>query len=229
MIVVVLGMHRSGTSALAGLLHSNGITMGRDNEFHPPPMKENPKGFYENHRFRVVNDNLLKEYNYHTKSFSPNIPTVDYQPTRIAINLVLDYEMEFKNWGFKDPRTCITLPMWIATFVRLNLLHKVKFILMERNPYDVAVSMLSRGNKEKVENQFVDLACAYNRSAVVNLNRYYLPKMVHSYLLHINFADLLNRTEYVANLISGYVGLEINNLSFIDPNISSEGGVVSNG
>ena len=48
MIVIVLGMHRSGTSTLSGVLHMNKVTMGTYQNFWPRPLNQNPKGFYEN-------------------------------------------------------------------------------------------------------------------------------------------------------------------------------------
>jgi hypothetical protein len=49
-------MHRSGTSAVAGILHLNGIAMGSEKTFKPKPLPQNPKGFYENYDFRKIND-----------------------------------------------------------------------------------------------------------------------------------------------------------------------------
>ena len=51
MIVIVVGMHRSGTSAVAGILHLHGISMGSEKTFKPKPLPQNPMGFYENFGF----------------------------------------------------------------------------------------------------------------------------------------------------------------------------------
>ena len=48
MITIVLGMHRSGTSVVAGILHFNKVSMGTYETFWPRPLPQNPKGFYEN-------------------------------------------------------------------------------------------------------------------------------------------------------------------------------------
>ena len=74
MIVIVLGMHRSGTSAIAGILHLNKIIMGSKDNFKPKPLPQNPKGFYENYDFRKINDQILKKVNYNVKSLNYNIP-----------------------------------------------------------------------------------------------------------------------------------------------------------
>jgi len=145
MITVILGMHRSGTSALGGLLHSNGIVMGRDDDFYPPPMKENPKGFYENVRFRRINDRLLKEVQYNVKSFNPEIPEVpitqDEKLRKMMKELIRGYDKEFDNWGWKDPRTSLTFTSWIDVMAEMEVLSDVRCIIILRPSTEVAISM----------------------------------------------------------------------------------------
>ena len=76
MITVILGMHRSGTSTIAGILHLNNIIMGTYKTFWPRPLSQNPKGFYENYDFRKINDSLLKKVNYNVESLEPTIPNI---------------------------------------------------------------------------------------------------------------------------------------------------------
>jgi hypothetical protein len=223
MIVIVVGMHRSGTSALSGLLHSNGIVMGREEEFYPPPMKENPKGFYENHRFRVFNDTLLKEYNYRVRNFSYDLPNIKYETKKEAISLIEEYESEFENWGFKDPRTCITLPVWIASLVDLGLIDKTRFIYIYRKPEDVSLSMKTRGNKEREKGQFNKLAQNYSRAGLLHLARYYTAvhsKSIQQPFFILSFDNLIKKTEEVVNQLSDYLDFEIKDLSFVDKKIS---------
>ena len=56
MITIVLGMHRSGTSVVAGILHFNKVSMGTYETFWPRPLPQNPKGFYDNY-FAILGDN----------------------------------------------------------------------------------------------------------------------------------------------------------------------------
>ena len=74
MITIILGMHRSGTSTFAGVLHLNKILMGNYKNFWPRPLAQNPKGFYENYDFRKINDQLLEEAGYTVKSYNSFIP-----------------------------------------------------------------------------------------------------------------------------------------------------------
>jgi hypothetical protein len=43
-VLVVLGMHRSGTSALTGMLHHLGVALG---EHLMPASADNPRGYWE--------------------------------------------------------------------------------------------------------------------------------------------------------------------------------------
>ena len=54
--IVVLGMHRSGTSALSRLLTFHGFSQPND---LMPPKKDNPKGFWESVGCQILNDTIL--------------------------------------------------------------------------------------------------------------------------------------------------------------------------
>lgn len=223
MIVMVLGMHRSGTSAMAGLLHKNGVAMGREKDFYPPPIKENPKGFYENVRFRRINDAILKEYGYRVKSFLPQVPDVHPQGTALSErveNLILEYDREFPIWGWKDPRTSLTAPVWFSALKRLGLIDSTRVILMEREHCKVAESMRRRGNKERYDDQFEQLSIKY-----YNRIRYYLYYLGFKLeVLALNFeGDVLVETEVTCTLLSLFLGHQIRDMSHIEPSISKGG------
>jgi hypothetical protein len=163
MIVIIGGMHRSGTSALAGVLHNNNIAMGEDKDFYPPPMRENPKGFFENIRFRRINDSMLAAADYKVKAWSPIIPTVSAnieQRTRMR-DLINHYCGTYSDWGWKDPRTSLCMHQWLAILAEMRLIKEVFIINCLRHPMDVANSMRVRGNKEKYEGQFEKVTEAY--------------------------------------------------------------------
>ena len=94
MINIVLGMHRSGTSTVAGILHLHNIIMGTYQNFWPRPLKQNPKGFYENYDFRKINDTILKLSDYSVKSYKPQIP-----------NIILNDKIKFIHKYFADDTT----------------------------------------------------------------------------------------------------------------------------
>lgn len=148
MIIIVIGMHRSGTSALAGLLHNNNIVMGEESTFIPKPSPENIKGFYENYTFRKLNDHIIEKCGYVIKSWDTYVPqmsanfTTKYRMKRILRR----YDKRYDRWGWKDPRTCLTLSLWLMEMRTLGLLNKCKILYISRDPFAVAYSMTKRKN-----------------------------------------------------------------------------------
>jgi hypothetical protein len=56
-LIVVLGMHRSGTSAVAKALACMGVSLGND---LLPAGKDNPKGFFEDKAINDLNIEMLR-------------------------------------------------------------------------------------------------------------------------------------------------------------------------
>jgi len=146
--VIVLGMHRSGTSMLTGLL-----TEGAGYHAGGPLMEgavSNAKGHFE--RLDVYHQNiefLLKQ----GLDWSKNVVSYDSDRSlrQIIKNKVLFkfgmHGLTFFNskekvpWIQKDPRMCITLPTW------LQLMQVEPAILFTyRSPLDVAKSINHRDN-----------------------------------------------------------------------------------
>tara|TARA_B100000029_G_scaffold179367_1_gene176910 strand:+ start:194 stop:928 length:735 start_codon:yes stop_codon:yes gene_type:complete len=146
MITIVLGMHRSGTSTVAGILHLNNISMGTYQSFWPRPLPQNPKGFYENFDFRKINDKMLKKAGYTVKSYETEIPEpiVSDRLKKSMIKMVNKYESDFDDWGWKDPRTCVTMPQWLDVFLENGIKDKIKIIFVTRKAIAVARSLKKR-------------------------------------------------------------------------------------
>ncbi len=146
MIVIVLGMHRSGTSTVAGVLHLNKITMGTYQSFWPRPLAQNPKGFYENFDFRKINDLIMKNVGYDIKSYKPNIPIpkINKRIKNNMVKMISNYDSDFKFWGWKDPRTCLTISNWVDVFEEMGLSEEIKIIFVTRKSVSVARSLKKR-------------------------------------------------------------------------------------
>jgi hypothetical protein len=141
MPVCVAGMHRSGTSMLAKLLHLSGIHLGPDEHFLPPS-KDNPEGYWEDQRFVQLNERVLEALNgswYCPPAFDPG------WESRPGIAPLLDQAAGLLEglktaapWGWKDPRNSITLPFW------QRLLPDLQVVIAVRNPLEVAQSLHQR-------------------------------------------------------------------------------------
>ncbi len=141
-IVCILGMHRSGTSLLARILNLLGVDLGPEAHL-VSPAAANPKGFWEHRPIVKVNQaifNRLKVKSYYSPEFTSqweNSFALDDLRAQ-ALEIV---KQDFENadlWGWKDPRTCLTLPFW------QKLLPPMKYVFCLRNPVEVARSLERR-------------------------------------------------------------------------------------
>jgi hypothetical protein len=134
--IIVLGMHRSGTSAVAGGLGAAGMFMGRGVNQKAPG---NEKGLQEKWRVVILHEHLL-ESNGGTWYNPP--PKIKWMPLhRFLRDRIIKGHVDKEIWGFKDPRTLLTLPGW------LDALPNAELIGIFRNPVAVANSL----NKRKTE------------------------------------------------------------------------------
>jgi hypothetical protein len=161
MIVIVAGMHRSGTSMLAGLLHGNGVSMGstfRD------ALPENPNGFFEEEAFRQLNEQVLHRAFYFVEKWSVVYnalpPTVE--EANAAMSLITRFDKRSNTWGWKDPRTCLTLTMWLSALEALELMSATRVIVIRRDMWAVARSLCARGNVQSLDHG-AELWKMYNR------------------------------------------------------------------
>lgn len=144
-LIVVLGMHRSGTSALTRALKVVGVDLG-DNLMQPIA-KINEKGFFEDLDINKFNDYLLNKMD--SIWCSPQIPQTNQleilnNPTDIntAIDLLNSKINNVAIFGFKDPRVTVLLPFWQNIFKICNL--NVNYLIAIRNPLSVAKSLEKR-------------------------------------------------------------------------------------
>ncbi len=138
--VCLTGAHRSGTSVLTRLLHAAGLYLGSESDLMPP-RPDNPDGFWENLRFVQLNDEILNAVGAAwdlPPLASENFQNEDLRPIRAKARLLLDSFQTESSWGWKDPRTCLTLRFW------LDLLPGLKTVIIVRNPLEVAYSMQKR-------------------------------------------------------------------------------------
>lgn len=115
-IVIVLGMHRSGTSAVAGYLHSLGLELPSETlSAHP---KDNPEGYFEPQRMVQLNNRLLAALGLNWQSTRPisadELAAPDLAPIKEEIKHYLTETCQpGRKLVFKDPRLCRLLPVWL--------------------------------------------------------------------------------------------------------------------
>lgn len=136
--IVVLGMHRSGTSLLCTLLAHSGVFFGDEGQLIPPN-EENPKGFWEHLGVRSINDRLLhaslSDWDYVSNFDYGSIPLDTISQLRSeAGDLLADLNRQSLT-GIKEPRVCLLYEFW-----RPLLSHGIH-IFVSRHPAEIARSL----------------------------------------------------------------------------------------
>lgn len=150
-VVCVLGMHRSGSSLLMRTLHNLGIDLGEE-EKYTSYGEDNPEGYWEHKGIVEIHEKILAILNRGWDSLLP-LPENWLLDPRIVeykkelINLVKQEFGTSTCWGWKDPRTCLLLPLWKDIFYILDI--NVKYVISSRNPLDIAVSLNKRNDISK--------------------------------------------------------------------------------
>jgi glycosyltransferase involved in cell wall biosynthesis/SAM-dependent methyltransferase len=143
--VFVLGMHRSGTSALTRGLEVLGVELGRN--LKEPVAGDNEKGFFEDWALSIINDDLLALRGGQWDSLftdEPGAETTEAVNT-LKLRALAAIDKEFgraRYFGFKDPRTCRTLPFWKDVLARMGV--APFYLITFRNPLNVAKSLEKR-------------------------------------------------------------------------------------
>ena len=139
---VILGMHRSGTSLITKSLELVGYSLG-DNLM--PEREDNPKGFFEDVDVVALNDELLRasSSSWDTLQLSPDVRIITDKKLIKKANGLLKRKLNKTNkLAIKDPRMCLLLPFWRDRFEALDI--RVSYIVVHRNPIDVAASLSKR-------------------------------------------------------------------------------------
>jgi len=151
--IILLGMHRSGTAMIARLLDELGLFQGSE-------LQEDHESVW----FLDINDLLLKRVNATWDHPGPIIEFLenadafdltvrclrdDFASNRTRAFLGLKWSSPSKSllsydqpWGWKDPRTLFTLPLWLKLFPGAKLVYII------RNGVDVASSLRVREKRE---------------------------------------------------------------------------------
>ena len=138
--ILILGMHRSGTSALTGLLSMCDVYLGSE---LMAANFANEKGYFENNKICKLNENLLLQIDSSWDDVFFNEQKLEkITSSRILKDLI---ETEFKYcdiFAIKDPRLVFLFPVYIKILNELNI--NVKIIIPYRNPLEVASSLAKR-------------------------------------------------------------------------------------
>ena len=147
-VVLIIGMHRSGTSLLANALAAAGVPFGSNLLSHSVP--DNPDGYGEHAEVVAIQEQLLRTLGreWHSASGHAALPAhwMDWPETRDArkrLAAIVERELSTRPlWACKDPRTSRLLPLWFDVLGAAGI--EVRPVLCIRHPAEVAHSLAVR-------------------------------------------------------------------------------------
>ena len=148
-VIAIIGMHRSGTSLLAGSLQERGLFLGDVVNEAP----HNKKGNRESLPIRELHEDIL---NSSGGSWDNPPEEVSWKGIHRSMrDLITNGFSDQPIWGFKDPRSIFCLEGWLETIPSLEC------VAIIRHPEEVAMSLHAR-NGWSIE-KGINLWYVYNR------------------------------------------------------------------
>jgi hypothetical protein len=198
-VVVVVGMHRSGTSLCAHLLQTMGVNMADDAGASP----NNRKGHWERPRINDLNDRIFTRFGRGWNEAAHILALPEHWLDDATVKAVkgeligvLASGMSRPGlYGFKDPRTARLLPVWREVFAAVGAVPR--FIFCIRNPAQVARSVHARDRMARDQAEYRWLM--YNAEAVIGLG--------DDAICLLPYEDWFARPEQTAQRLAAFLGL----------------------
>ena len=154
--LVILGMHRSGTSMVAGALASAGLRAGEEGDLLAP-QGDNPRGFWERQDVVALNDQLLARVDASWFNPGTQMVALDHDGER-ELDAIFS-RLGGSGWLLKDPRLLLTWPAWEQRLQDATLLFVYRGAdgvvnsLEQRNglPFDYGLALWQYYNQRALE------------------------------------------------------------------------------
>ncbi|MDD4932995.1 MAG: sulfotransferase [Methylacidiphilaceae bacterium] len=145
--ILVLGMHRCGTSAITRCLGFLGAELGSD---FLAPAGDNPTGFWEDKRFLAINRRLTEALGEEADRWWEHCAPLEIPLSSSAVrSLVSEAAREIQRrfassgwWAFKDPRTLRAFPFWQEALSQAEA--QIEQVVAVRHPLACAQSLVQR-------------------------------------------------------------------------------------
>ena len=167
--VLIVGMHRSGTSALARTLSLMGVDVGDEDDLLPPHPTDNPTGYWERADIVALHEEFLKSGGYAWNEVggfkASELGDLAKVTLRDGLRKAIgELEQSGHSWLVKDPRLCLLLSQW------LPLLDRSACVVVVRDPREIAASILREELRGAYTSNFLlALWEKYLRSALADL------------------------------------------------------------
>jgi len=158
-IIVVLGMHRSGTSVITRALQVMGVDLGK--HLMPGMPTYNQKGFFEDVDLNRINLQLFRCLSSEWDVLMPfsEVELLDEKldPLRTrAIELLREKTKGVRTFAMKDPRLPRVLPFWKKVFEICGL--EASYVIAVRHPLSVSTSLGARDKFSEEKAHYLWLA-----------------------------------------------------------------------
>jgi hypothetical protein len=219
--IIIIGCHRSGTSILTNFLKRNGIILGNDLVGHD-----------ESNFFLKINDTILINNKSSWSNPGNLISLIDSNPNKLLrqlSNTIIPFKVRFlfskfwsfrnilrfivlkRKWGWKDPRTTITLPIWMKLFPNAKIIH------IYRHGFDVANSLYTRECKRnKMDKYFspnilnfskaFELWKTYESQALKHTSN-----ISHDRIIRIKYEDFASNPSIIINCLENFLNQKLPN------------------
>lgn len=150
-LILLLGMHRSGTSLLGSLLPPLGVALPGD---LIDGDRHNPEGYYEREDITAIQEQLLIDLGRWWPSADGVLPLptgwLEAPCSRAAREQLLqilsnEQRHQIGTWAVKDPRTSLLLPLWREVADQLG--QPLRLVLGVRDPSEVMLSLVQRDSQ----------------------------------------------------------------------------------
>jgi len=158
-ILVITGMHRSGTSLVASLLQSAGVDIGKR---LMGGGETNLKGHFEDLDFVEFHESVLRSQGISTEGWTLERSIQVQEQYLDKAKSLIQGRLSQPLWGWKDPRTTLFLQFW------QKLLPEATFVFVYRAPWQVIDSLYRRGDQvfKTNPNFALDLWMNYNQAII---------------------------------------------------------------
>lgn len=196
-LILILGMHRTGTSLLGNCLYELGIDYGIKKNMDKNIV--NPNGYFENDSFTQFFDHLLLKNNMEWKNIKFNELKYNHADI-IKFKNILENEFFSNNFYFiKDPRI-----VKFINFFKLNFIeYEIYYVVTKRNKTDT-IDSLTKAQEISYDNA-LKLYNTHYEIIKNNLKDYFA----------VDHKDLLYDTESVIKKLTSYLNIKYKDLKHL--------------
>lgn len=142
--ILIVGMHRSGTSALTRVINLHGVPLGRE---LLEAAFDNEAGFWESQAVVYLHEHILEHLgsSWDDPRELPSgwLEEADAAGFREAlVRIIREQFGDAPLWAVKDPRLCRFLPLWLQALAELGIEPMLVFAV--RHPAEVVGSLVRR-------------------------------------------------------------------------------------